>query len=540
MMDAMVAPPLSSASRSSSGVAAVISVLVLAGALLVAIFARLMTFELRKDEELYVPPAKLLAKFHLYSDFFYNHVPGSAWLFRGLAAATGTDHLLLISRLGVLAAWVLFTIAIIVVTARLTRSAMATGLALVLMLSNDLLLGQAGMAATNNLLPLPFAYLGLGLFFIVLRGSGQRFLPMLVVGLALGFAASLKLNFVAFIPPVVLAALVLPRDLTFGDRLRVIMLPLAIGGIIGALPVLLYLAADPARFLAHVVGFHTGPHVAYWQGQSGDEEAALSIADKVKLAYQLWFSGANLFLVFVVLLVFLQLVLAKGTRSLLGVLTSGSVLTALGALVLAIVLSFLPTPSFPQYYAPPLICLLLLFTLIYGELDAGSRLRLEPALIAAAVLTLFVNSPRLLESLPKLASPRHWAVMRTHEDGVAIAKAMAASGAQGKIVTLAPIYPLEANLPVYPEFGTGPFAYRVADLAPATLRGYYKTTSPSTVEAFLAADPPAALLLGFDDELEEPLLRFAQAHNYQKVPDIAFKDRYGTAELYVKPSGTAP
>ena len=63
---------------------------------------RVLNFPMRKDELLYVPPIRLLDGARLYDDFFYNHVPGSAWFFYGLHKLAGTDHLLLTGRIGVL------------------------------------------------------------------------------------------------------------------------------------------------------------------------------------------------------------------------------------------------------------------------------------------------------------------------------------------------------------------------------------------------------------------------------------------------------
>ena len=55
--------------------------------------------------------------------------------------------------------------------------------------------------------------------------------------------------------------------------------------------------------------------------------------------------------------------------------------------------------------------------------------------------------------------------------------------------------------------------------------------------ALLEADPPAALLLGFNEKLEQPMREFAERHNYTPVTDLGIEDRYGTPVLYVRPGG---
>src|SRR5690606_39654873 len=69
--------------------------------------------------------------------------------------------------------------------------------------------------------------------------------------------------------------------------------------------------------------------------------------------------------------------------------------------------------------------------------------------------------------------------------------------------------------------------YRTGDITPPALAAEYRMTSPETVGALLAADPPAALLLGFDARLEQPLLAYAEANGYQPVTDLGIRDRYG-------------
>ena len=502
----------------------------------VLIFSRMMNFEVRRDEQLYVPPAQLLSEYHLYSDLFYNHTPGSAWLFYGVMTGLGTDYLLLAARLGVFAAWAAFGIALIAITYKLTRSAAMTCLAVILIMANEALLNQTGMTATNNLLPVAAGYLGLGFFMLgVADGQGR---PMLVAasGLALSTAAVFKANAFVFIPIIAVASLFLPRQALMTQRLKWVVAPLVIGGLVGALPVFFYLAADPERFLAHVIGFHTGPHVAYWATQiaSDDETVAMSAGPKAQLAYSIWFNAANLLFIFTATFLLVCLAMSEPISATLQRLLNGRILVTLVCLFAAGVMSFVPTPGFPQYFALPLVCAPLLLALLYAELDEESRRWAQPALVAASMVILLAGSPRLGQYALRLASPNTWSVERIHNAGKTIARLLAEAGVSGKVATLAPIYPLEGGLQVYPELATGQFAYRTAELTNSYLRDFYRTTSPREVEAFLAADPPAGILVGFDSKLEEPLVRFAQQNGYRQAEDMGISDRYGKAVLYIR------
>ncbi|MGT2446685.1 glycosyltransferase family 39 protein (plasmid) [Ensifer adhaerens] len=202
------------------------------------LFLRIMNFEMRRDEQLYVPPARLLNDQALYADFFYNHPPASAWYFYGISKLTGSSDLLLSGRLGVFLAWILMAVAVGGVVYVLTRSAWATVCVGILSLVNELFLTQTGVGATNNFLPWPFAFLGLSLFLLALRNEQRRSLLVALAGFLLGLAVCFKLSAIAFIPAVALAAFLLPRSLALKDRIAKVAAPLLVGGLAGGAPIL--------------------------------------------------------------------------------------------------------------------------------------------------------------------------------------------------------------------------------------------------------------------------------------------------------------
>jgi hypothetical protein len=355
-------------------------------------------------------------------------------------------------------------------------------------------------------------------------------------GLALSTAAVFKANAFVFIPIVGAASLFLPRQALMAQRLKRVVVPLVIGGVVGAFPVFIYFTADPERFLAHVIGFHTGPHVAYWAAQitSDEETVAMSAGSKVQLAYSTWFNAANLLFIFTAIFFLLCLAMSEPISATLRRLFKGRILVTLVCLLAAGAMSFLPTPGFPQYFTLPLVCAPLLLALLYAELGEESRHWTQPVLVAVSTVILLVGLPRLGQYALRLANPSSWSVERVHKAGAIIAQRLAEANVSGKVATLAPIYPLEGGLQVYPELATGQFAYRTAEFTNSYLRNFYRTTSPREVEAFLAADPPAGILVGFDSKLEEPLVRFAEQNGYRQAEDMGISDRYGKAVLYIR------
>ncbi len=505
------------------------------------LFARLMNYEMRRDEQLYVPPATLLDGQRLYHDFFYNHVPGSAWLYHAMHEIFGAGGLLFSARLTTFFIWILFAALVAYLTWRLTRSAITAATAVTLLAANDFLLGVVGATATNNFIPLPFVYAGLCLFALGIRGegimkstplrNGPRPITLFASGVSLAIALSIKVSAVAFIVPVAAAALILPGSVAFATRLKTVFLPFALGGLIGAAPVLFEFLRSPELFLAHVTQYHTGPHVAYWSGETaGDDDVAIGLGAKALLAHQIWFGGVNLLLALGALVALAANALNWRQVHRIDELS----LLAIAVIVTVALFGFAPTPSFPQYFAPLSAALLFLIAVAAPPEQLKRVPALEIFFAAIAVLAAVVGAPRLAQHSVRLASPASWTVTRVHEAGEQIAAEMARAGVEGKVLTLLPIYPLEGGLDVYPEFATGQFVYRTADLTPPGLLKWYRTTAPSKIAAFLSADPPAAILLGFEPALEAPMAEFARLRGYQRVDDFVVKDRYGQGYLMIR------
>ena len=435
--------------------------------ILALIFARMMSFELRRDEQMYAPPAVLIDQYDLYRDFFYNHVPGSVWLFSAAVSALGTDQILLAARLVVFGGWVALGGGIMIVSYLLTRSAAMAFAVTLLVLLNDTLLNQTGMAASNNLLPLPFSYIGLGLFLLGATQGRARSILIAASGISLGFAAAIKANAIGFIIPAAVGAFFLPREETLGFRIKRVAVPLALGGLVGSIPVLIYLSTDMERVLAHIVGFHVGPQAAYWSMQTEAAQVAVSPVEKAELAFQIWTGIANLFLLFGIFYFATLLFERPSPRQSLRRLFSAPVVVAAATLVTVVGLCFLPTPSFPQYFAPPIIAAALLVACLYGQLDEAQRQRAARVLLMAALLVAVLNIPRLVPGAGSLFNAASWTAFKVHKGGRAIADRLQAAGLSGKVATLAPIYPLEAGLEIYPELATGEFAYRSGDIMDA-------------------------------------------------------------------------
>lgn len=492
------------------------------------LFARVMTYPLRHDEQLFVPAAALASEGALYRDFGYNHLPNLPLLLNAVLTATGGDSLVLVGRLAIFLCWLLAAAALVQIARRAGAGVTMAAIGILFLAAEPILQGPAGMMVTNNFMPVPFALWG---FYFFLDGAeGPRPIRLLVSGLLLAVAVGLKANYVFLVPSFAVAALLVPRRLGIGRRLGSVTLPLLAGGIIGGLPTLYHLAADPAGFLAHVTGYHRGPHVAFWQ--AAPEPKVMGVGEKLLLAEDLWLGGTAVLLALIVFTT--GIVRWEVGRQDIGRDRAPfwPVPLAAALVVLGIMVSFVPTPAFPQYFLPPIPFAIVLAILLYGQLDAMSRRRARPTIIAAVVIAAAVGLPRLLVDLPKLATPSQWTAMKTEQ----LAARIAAHVERGKVATLAPIYPLEAGLEIYPELAAGPFVYRVADLIPPADRRHYRLVSAASLPALLDSDPPAGILVGLEDEFDPAFVDYAQTRNYVRVPLPQADTRYGTLTLFVPPA----
>src|SRR5207237_1876281 len=77
---------------------------------------------------------------------------------------------------------------------------------------------------------------------------------------------------------------------------------------------------------------------------------------------------------------------------------------------------------------------------------------------------------------------RNWVPVRLHERG----KQIAAKANHGRVLTLAPIIPLEGGAQIYPELATGPFAWRIAPFVNDASERSLNVIDGDTLEPILA------------------------------------------------------
>ena len=484
-------------------------------AVLLGLLGRILTYPLQHDEQFYLPPAILLGDHHLYRDIGFTHMPNLPLLlsiFYGL-----TDQYLLVGRLVVATSWV----ALLTILYRAARAQNAGMLAIVtaaaLLLFNSNLLGEAGMAATNNFIPIPFAVGGLALFLAATSDSARAAPLAAASGLLLGMAAGFKANFAPFVIPVGLAAVLVPSAWPLWHRISRLALPMLAGGIVGALPTLIYLFSDPPGFLSHVFEAHRGPQIGYWLARPDLlDQKVMGFGAKLLLGRELWLGGTALLMLVLLSVLVLLLVEQTGGWRQAGRAAGWPVALVSAVIAVGALVSFLPTPAFPQYFTLPLPFGALLILLLYGRLDESRRKKSAPVFIASLALAAASGAPTLVGGLFGFVQPNQWASSKLNADSSRLAQAIATAGVSGPVATLEPLQALSSGLPIYPELALGPFIYRAADWIPTEQRSHYRyLASPRSITTRLQAHRPAAVVIGREGVLDAPLERFARQNGFR-------------------------
>lgn len=486
---------------------------------------RVLAYPLNRDENMFVSVAQGLGTGDLYRDLGYNHLPNLAYLFGSVFEITGTTSFLLTARLIVAAFWILAVYFLWRLSRQEGSGFPAFLAAASILVGSTLLLGAPGMLATNNFIPVALIFPATFLLFKGLDANGPLPMPLFGAGVVASLVIGFKANYIFLAPFFALAVLAAPRSTALAERLKFGLLPLGIGGFVGGFPTLVHMLGDPEAFFAHTLRYFTELQAAYWE-QSADPKT-VSIKDKIILAQSIWFANTSLLALVLVGTQAALVAFAGGWRALL----DWKVLLLSAMAMCGFVVAFVPSPSFVQYFVPPLPFLILLILVLAGKLPLNPRQSMGILCAITTALALVNAVPRLAPSIAGLASPSSWSTVGL---GRAVAQAGNEAGLRSgaKVATLSPVLALEGGYTIYPEFTAGQFVYRTAPFMNAEDRQFYRTTSPEELDSFLDADPPEAVLVHSGEPMEADLARYARARGYREANASGAN---GTFALYVAP-----
>ena len=476
---------------------------VLAGPLMLVLG---MTKRLNHDEHQHVAAGALLAREGLlpYRDFPHFHTPYLAFTYALLFRTT--DHLLLAARLfSVLCATAIAAVLgalgydLFRERGRSLAGGVAAG-AVVLCVTAGLFTQTTGRA-WNHEPALLFALLAFVAHVAGLQRGKDGWL--VASGALLGLAIGTRLTFAPLVAPFGLA-LVLHEPL---DRWQPRALRSFIGGLLlgGAGLLVLFATAAEQTFFGNFEFAQV--NIAYRFGSG--EPRTMTLLPKLRYLFkEILRREVPLFAAALLPAIAAHLATRGTSRR-----WRFELRFALLLLPFLLLGSFAPSPLFQQYFLPFVPFLIVVGLYALASIPAETRW-FRPALLAALVCagSSAALGRHAFKRLDRLFTPREWTPIMVHREA-AIIRAQVTSG---RVLTLAPTHPLEAGLSIYPPFATGPFAWRVSAYVEPAKAGRLGMTTPATLPALLAADPPAALLLGYEST-ESAFEEYANLHGYRPL-----------------------
>lgn len=487
--------------------------------------AVVVTSPLDHDEHMYLAAAHLLDSGAMYADFAYFQTPYMPYVYRGALSLSGTDRVLAAARVIKL----LIAVAIVFVLYRLSLRLSGDrwfGLAcLLLLVWNDIFRDTLGHARNYDL---PALLVLLGFWsFLSLPSTTRPGILCLVTGTLSGLAMGTKLTYglvpLAFVGPIFI-------DRGVNRRSAALVSWFLLGAAIGLLPAMyLSLVAGLDRSWFNNVGYHQLN--AAWRAETGFE-VGMSFAGKLRFAKDLLWSAPTQYLA--VLALFVGIGCARHSEGRLGI-GGWPVICAVGLLIASVFMFLLPTPVWPSYFSPLVIWVTLLVAALYARLPCGARVEGRILAGVCVFLLLLFRMPGDLRLMYAALDPVRWPASETHRQGTTLRSALSKHGQDGPIATLSPIIALEAGRPIYPELSTGVFGYRVGGLLADHERSRVRLTSAADLGRLLQARRPAAVLTGFEGDMDSALEAFAIAGGYELLEGAVEK---GT--LYVRRGDLSP
>ena len=515
--------------RTSDIVYLLLFAVMLLGALLV-IFDHAMLKGYFRDENQFVASGKLLEDEGLfpYRDYPYFHMPNLTFIYALIYQVT--DFTLLGARtFSVLCAW--GAVATLVYAAywffqhrsRWFRLAVGAG-GVLLLLPNPLFRFTVGLA-WNHDFPVMLALAAALILLTAVHYRDGRWLGL--SGFLLGAAVGSRLTFLTAVLPFLGILAFFPDARLSRNRARV-WAYFGVGFLIAMLPSTFLFLSAPREFIFGNVQY-AWLNTLY--RQASEFEGPMTLSGKLLFLSErvLDQPGTIALLTMVILFGIFGAAVhlrrpGSATGSIISLLNSRGTETSPRGLFYAFIYSlpvalligsFLPTPSWYQYFYAPLPFIVLGVIYSLSQLDRLSRPVRYAALVVFFLSVLLVNYFHFdkYPNLRSLARPGAWYPIQTRVLGHKIKTIVA----EGRVLTLSPLFPLDGGARIYPQYATGPFAWRVADFLTGEQRATYQVMSKDELVVALERDPPAGILVGLTKDAESFLLEYAQQSGYNPV-----------------------
>ena len=479
---------------------------------------------LNHDESQYFAAAELVAAgYEPFEDFVYLQTPLQPLLLAPIAALSASYSLITLRLMQALAGCA--TLLLVYLAQRRMNVGRKAALIAALLLASCHAFQFGTTVVRNDAFPPLFACIGTYLALAALSGSSRLPPRWLWAGAGLGFGMAIATKVSYALPAATIGLFLIGlylKDRRWASAQNAIFC--AIGAFAALLPVLFLRAFAPEAFDYGVL--HYANHAPFdWYGSNGLGER-LTLAAKMRDTAVLLLEGPAWA---ALLAVILSRFLVRDRRP--------QVLLLDLFIIAGLIAAILPTPTWEQYLIPMLPPLFIrLGILLTGLKYWPSALRI------AASLGLVIGAGT------GIVQPVKWSIRAANGETNAltatdeaqwIGARLKAAGTSGAIASLSPHVTLDSGFPIDRRFAAGPFFYRTGDSVALPQQREMDAISPATLTAFLDAQPPGAIVTGYETrhrrfrtDLDAPLRAYAMARGYRLE-----RSPFGAAELYIAPRG---
>ncbi len=508
-------------------------------------FLVLLDFDMNKDldhdEHQFVASGKLYATNMLipYKDYPYFHMPNLVFIYAAIFKYT--DHIFFAARFfNVVCA--LFTLVLIFYVASTQFSAynlivqFLIGAGSVILLATNPVFTFTNGIAWNHDLPALLVLLAF-LFHCYGAKQGKAKKWVFLSGIFFGLGAGTRLTVITAIIPFVVTLFLYPAAQSRRDKFYLV-LSFSLGLLLSLTPSLLLFVLAPKQFIFGNIGY-AELHKIYSHKMGYDNVMTLGGKFKVFIN-EIIEMPANLMLY----LLFIFIISSTGILKLHKTMTNYfEIFFILLLIPFILIASFMPAVPHEQYFFMPIPFLVL--GIVYGM--ASFRENVEKTkwglrLFAFCVIASSIYSSNIYfqtlknecyriykyHDINKVIAINEWKPVQIHQAGIEIANIVHG----GRVLTLAPIFPLEGGAEIYEEFATGPFAWRTAGFLPENERKELGVISKDDLNDFLKNKQPEAILVGMEsEEMEKPFEDYGQQNGYKLLQTLHVKRLWVSSHL---------
>lgn len=372
--------------------------------------------------------------------------------------------------------------------------------------------------ALNHALPILLSLVAYTFYYEGSRGNHLSLFYFLS-GLVSGLATGIRLSYAVLIPAFAFAIFLFPFEQSLRSRTRNV-LKFGTGIFIASIPILIFYLLAPNQFY-YGNYIYTRLNTIYREILGFTD--AMTLSSKFGLFSIAVLSKPANFLLYSITFLLLLIGLLKIMRS-----KDQSYFQAVFVGVLSLVLlmtAFTPTPAWPQYFIAPLPFLIISF--LYGLAKIEKKWpSFSWVLIGTALISIFTSGGigSVGKAISETKNLEKWKPLQLHQFASEIQKFVP----EGKVLTLAPIIPLEVGLETYEIFAVGPFSWRTAHLVGESARKELSIISYHELDEYLETQPPEAILVGVEQYydgfrpndtggLEKPFTEYAVRNGYKPV-----------------------